>query len=58
MNLNHLFDLSLTARRDHVALDIDQRDAGAVRREHLAVREPEPAGASGDDDAEAAHVEP
>jgi len=45
-------------RRDCVAVDVDQGDARSVRREHLAVREPEPAGASRDDDPEIAHFEP
>jgi hypothetical protein len=44
-------------RRDRVRVDIEQRHARAMRREHLAVREPEPAGTAGDDDAKAGHVE-
>ncbi len=44
-------------RCDRAGVDVDQRNPGAVRREHLAVREPEPAGTAGDDRAEAGHVE-
>ena len=45
-------------RCDRVGVDVDQRHPRAVRREHLAVREPESAGAAGDDHAEPGHVEP
>ena len=44
-------------RRDRVGVDVDQRHACAVRREHLAVGEPETAGSAGDDCAEPGHVE-
>ena len=36
-------------RRDRVGIDVDQRHPRAVRRQHLAVREPEPTGTAGDD---------
>ena len=39
-------------RGDRVGVDVDQRHPRAVRREHLAVCEPEPACTAGDDDAE------
>ena len=45
-------------RGDRVGVDVDQRHPRAVRREHLAVCEPEPAGTAGDDHAEPGHVEP
>ena len=44
-------------RLDRVGVDVDQRDARAVRREHLAVGEPETAGSAGDDHAEPGDVE-
>ena len=44
-------------RGDRAGVDVDQRHPRAVRREHLAVGEPEPAGTAGDDRAEAGHVE-
>ena len=44
-------------RGDRVGVDVDQRHPRAVRREHLAVREPESAGTAGDDRAEPGHVE-
>ena len=40
-----------------VAVDVDQRDAGAVRRKHLPVCEPDAAGTAGDDHAESGHIE-
>ena len=45
-------------RGDRVGVEVDQRHASAVRREHLAVREAESAGTAGDDHAEPGHVEP
>jgi hypothetical protein len=51
-----------SARRAHdllferPAVDDDERDAGAVRRQRLAVRESEPAGAAGDDNAKGGDV--
>ena len=57
----HVEALALQAsglRGDGVGVDVDQRHARAVRRQHLAVREPEPTGTAGDDDAEPGHVEP
>ena len=45
-------------RGDRTGVDVDQRHPRAVRREHLAVGEPEPAGTAGDDYAEPGHVEP
>ena len=44
-------------RGDRLGVDIDERDQRAVCREHLAVGEPEPARAAGDDCAEAGYVE-
>ena len=44
-------------RGDRGGVDIDERHAGAVGREHLDVGEPEPAGTAGDDRAEPGHVE-
>ena len=44
-------------RGDCVRVDVDQRHARTVRRQHLAVREPEPACTAGDDHAEPGHVE-
>ena len=44
-------------RGDGIRVDVDQRDPCAVRREHLAEREPEPAGTAGDDRAEPGHFE-
>ena len=56
----HVEPVALQARRlrgDRAGVDVDQRDLRAVRREHLAVGEPEPAGTAGDDHAETRHVE-
>ena len=44
-------------RGDRVGVEVDQRDPRAVRCEHLAVGEPEPAGTAGDDRPEPGHVE-
>jgi len=44
-------------RLNRVGVDVDQRHPGLVSGQHLAVGEPEPAGAAGDDDAEPGHVE-
>src|SRR6185503_625945 len=46
-------DLPFESRR----VDVDQRDPGAVRAEHLAVREPEATRPAGHDDAVACDVE-
>ena len=45
-------------RGDRLRVEVDQRDPRPVRREHLAVRESESAGAAGDDHTEPGHVEP
>jgi hypothetical protein len=44
-------------RGDRIGVEVDQRHARAVRREHLAVREPQSTGTAGDDHAEPGHVE-
>ena len=43
--------------RDRAAIDVDQRDAGAVGCEHLSVGKPDAAGAAGHDDPEPVDVE-
>ena len=44
-------------RADRVGVHVDQCHARVVCGEHLAVCQPEPAGAAGDDDTEPADVE-